>query len=240
LRLGDQPKERPVPIKAPGTAFLYDLYARLVVAIQEFVCDLSFGRFVSEFEGLGAVPLHAHDSHQSVRQDALHGGAGFEILSFAPISDLRGLRTHLLLYRYHDEDRPATHRDRPPASRWKLPGAIDGRPPGRPKTGPTGVMVRSRAAVNRRGTGRTSPSPTSHTWVWLVRRADGWSQRGPRTRRGQPEDGEARWSKSGRQRANPSLRFDRRNGRVARSRLWHVATSWFPLYARPPPAIEKP
>jgi hypothetical protein len=47
LRFRDQPEEPSVPIEAPGTAFLHDLYARLVVAIEELVRHPSFGCFVS-------------------------------------------------------------------------------------------------------------------------------------------------------------------------------------------------
>ena len=86
LRLGDQPEERAVAIEAPGAALLDDLEARLVVAVEELVRDLAVGCLVGEFQGLGAVPLHAHDSHESVRQYALDGGIGLKVFQKAHVT----------------------------------------------------------------------------------------------------------------------------------------------------------
>jgi len=50
LCLRHQPKESSLPIEAPGATFLYDLYPRFVVAVQEFIRNLSLGGFVSQLD----------------------------------------------------------------------------------------------------------------------------------------------------------------------------------------------
>ena len=66
LRFGDQPKERPVAVEAPGPPLGDDLQAGLVVAVQQLVGDRAGQRLVRQLERLRAEPLHADDRDHAV------------------------------------------------------------------------------------------------------------------------------------------------------------------------------
>jgi hypothetical protein len=58
----------------------YNLDARLIVAIEQFVRHLALGSLVGEFKRLRAVPLHVDDRDESTRRYASDRSVGFEIL----------------------------------------------------------------------------------------------------------------------------------------------------------------
>jgi len=57
-------EESSVPIEAPGTTFLNDLYPRFVVAVQEFISHLSLREFCKSARLQLSVPLNAHNSDE--------------------------------------------------------------------------------------------------------------------------------------------------------------------------------
>ena len=75
VRLGDQPEQGAIAVEAPRPALLDQLQARLVVAVQELVGDLSGRRLVRQLQGLGAVPLGGHNDDLRVGEDAADAGA---------------------------------------------------------------------------------------------------------------------------------------------------------------------
>src|SRR2546425_5504105 len=91
--LGYQAEEVSVAIEAPGSAPLGDLEARLVIAVEERVCDLALGILICELERVGTEPLHVHDSDQTVRQDAADCGVGLEVFESAHTCSVMAPRT---------------------------------------------------------------------------------------------------------------------------------------------------
>ena len=80
---GDEAEEAAVAVEAPWPPQLDHLDPRLVVTVEEFVCDLSIRGFVGKFDRLRAEPLHADDRDKPVRQNAAHGGVGGELFELA-------------------------------------------------------------------------------------------------------------------------------------------------------------
>ena len=83
MRLGDEPEQVPVAVEAPRPPLRHDLEPRLVVTIEQLVGDLAAGVLVGELERLRAEPLHADDSDQAIRQDALHRRIRLKVFEFA-------------------------------------------------------------------------------------------------------------------------------------------------------------
>jgi hypothetical protein len=65
----------PVGIEAPRPPNGYNFEARLIVAVEKLVCQLSIRIFISEFQGLGSEPLRINDRHEAVRQNAFNQGS---------------------------------------------------------------------------------------------------------------------------------------------------------------------
>jgi hypothetical protein len=82
VRFSDQTKERAVAVEAPWASGLDDLETRLVVPIEDLVRYPAARPAIHERQGVRAVPLHADDGYQCVRQDATNGGVGLEIFEF--------------------------------------------------------------------------------------------------------------------------------------------------------------
>lgn len=82
LSFGDQAKERPVAIEAPGAAEFHNLDPRLVVAVEQLVGHLASRRLVGQLDRLRAEPLHADHRDQRVGQDAAHRRVGEQVIEF--------------------------------------------------------------------------------------------------------------------------------------------------------------
>ena len=67
MSLRHEPEQRTVPVEAPGPAFLDDLEAGLVVAIQELVGNPARGVLVGQLERLRPEPLNADHRDEAVR-----------------------------------------------------------------------------------------------------------------------------------------------------------------------------
>ena len=70
LRFGDQAEERAVAVEAPGPPLLHNFDASFVVTVEQLVGHRARGGFVGEFQRSLAEPLHGHDGHERIRQDA--------------------------------------------------------------------------------------------------------------------------------------------------------------------------
>jgi hypothetical protein len=87
VRLGDKAEQASVAVKTPWPAQLDHLDPRLVMAVEEFVCDFPVGGLVGEFQRFRPRPLHADHRNKAVRQNAAHGGVGRELFELAHIEN---------------------------------------------------------------------------------------------------------------------------------------------------------
>ncbi len=80
LGLGDQPEQAPVAVEAPGSPVGDDLEARFVVAIEQFVGDLTVRFLVGQLDRFRAEPLQADDRHRAVGVHTSDGTVGSKVL----------------------------------------------------------------------------------------------------------------------------------------------------------------
>jgi hypothetical protein len=78
VRFGDQSKEGPVAIEAPGAARPDHFETGLVVPVEKLVSHAACWVFIGELEGFGAEPLDVDDRDGGVQKDAADGGRGEE------------------------------------------------------------------------------------------------------------------------------------------------------------------
>jgi hypothetical protein len=79
VRLGDKAEERAVAIEAPGSTDLEDLKAGLVVAVEDLIGHFPGRPAVDQSQGIGTVPLDAHNHDRRVGQNAADGRVGLEL-----------------------------------------------------------------------------------------------------------------------------------------------------------------
>src|SRR6516164_10939514 len=70
MRLGNQAKQVPFAVEAPGATVLDNFKARLVMAVEQFIGDTARWRLVGQLQCLGAKPLYADHRNNLVRQNA--------------------------------------------------------------------------------------------------------------------------------------------------------------------------
>ena len=81
---------------------------RLIVAVEQLVAGPARGVLVGQLDDGRAVPLHVHDGHEAVRQDAADGCAAGQVFESGHISAqvwkdkprslrMKGPRPHLLI-----------------------------------------------------------------------------------------------------------------------------------------------
>ena len=66
LRLGHEPEERAVAVETPRPPRLDHLEARLVVAIEQLVCDSPGRVLVRQLDGVGAEPFQIDNRDEAV------------------------------------------------------------------------------------------------------------------------------------------------------------------------------
>jgi len=79
VRLRDQPEKRAITIETPRPALSDHFQTRLIVAIKDLLGYPALWGTINESEGIGAMPLHAHDGCYTIREEAPESGIGFEI-----------------------------------------------------------------------------------------------------------------------------------------------------------------
>jgi hypothetical protein len=82
VRFRNEPEERAVAIEAPRAALFDHFQSWFVVTIEDFFGHPTCGRAIDEREGIGTVPLHAHDSDYCVRKETSDGGIRLKIFEF--------------------------------------------------------------------------------------------------------------------------------------------------------------
>ena len=82
VRLRDQPKKGAVTIEAPRPALSDHFQTRLIVAVKDLLGNPAFWCAVNDSQGIGAMPLHAHDGCRAIREEAPEGRIRFEIFEF--------------------------------------------------------------------------------------------------------------------------------------------------------------
>ena len=80
--LRHETEQRAVAIETPRAALLDDFDARLVVPVENLLGDPSGGRAVDQRKRPGTVPLHVHNGHNAVRNDATDRRVGLEVFEF--------------------------------------------------------------------------------------------------------------------------------------------------------------
>src|ERR1051326_5508453 len=83
MRLGNEPKQSPIAIEAPGSTQLNNLNPRLVVTVEKFIRHLTGRRLICQLNCGGAEPLNGHDSHQTIRENAFYRRIGEQSFQFA-------------------------------------------------------------------------------------------------------------------------------------------------------------
>src|ERR1700751_4748219 len=79
MRLGNQAKQVPFAVEAPGATVFYDFKAPLVVTIEQLVGNTASWRLVGQLQRLGAKPLDADHRDNLIRQNAPDCGGWQEV-----------------------------------------------------------------------------------------------------------------------------------------------------------------
>ncbi len=79
MGLRHQAEKGAVAVEAPGSALFHQLQAGLVVAVKQFIGDLTRRGLVGQLQGLGAEPLDTDHRYQGIGEDAADGGVGLEL-----------------------------------------------------------------------------------------------------------------------------------------------------------------
>lgn len=94
VRFGNESKQGAVAIEAPGATLFDDFQALFRISVEELVCNFTRGRFISQLQCFGAIPLDADNGDETVWKQAADSGVnlkvfGLRVSSFKPLREYR-------------------------------------------------------------------------------------------------------------------------------------------------------